>query len=45
MGANLLIHSADIILFKKHLQAELKTIKQAAGLKEEGRTRPAEINI
>ena len=45
MGANLLIHSADITLFKKHLQAELKAIKQAAGLQEEGRARPAEINI
>jgi len=32
MGANMLIHSADITLFKKHLQADLKAIKQAAGL-------------
>jgi len=45
MGANLLIHSADITLFKKHLQAELKAIKQAAGLQEEGRARPAQSNI
>ena len=45
MGANLLIHSADITLFKKHLQAELKAIKQAAGLQEEARARPAESNI
>jgi 2-keto-3-deoxy-L-rhamnonate aldolase RhmA len=32
MGANLLIHSADILLFKKHLQAELEAIKHAARL-------------
>ena len=28
LGANLLIHSADITLFKKHLQAELEAIKR-----------------
>jgi hypothetical protein len=32
-GANLLIHSADIFLFQKHLQSELEAIKQAAGLR------------
>ncbi|MCK5173150.1 MAG: aldolase [Planctomycetes bacterium] len=31
-GANLLIHSADILLFQKHLCSELKAIKKAAGL-------------
>jgi len=29
-GANLLIHSADITLFKKHLTADLQAIRQAA---------------
>ena len=32
LGANLLIHSGDILLFQKHLKAELKAVKQAAGL-------------
>ncbi len=32
MGANLLIHSADISLFQKHLRLELSAIRQAAGL-------------
>jgi 2-keto-3-deoxy-L-rhamnonate aldolase RhmA len=32
MGANMLIHSADISLFQKHLQSELAAIRQAAGL-------------
>ncbi|UCG50094.1 MAG: hypothetical protein JSU94_09960 [Phycisphaerales bacterium] len=31
-GANLLIHSADILLFKKQLRIELESIKQTAGL-------------
>jgi hypothetical protein len=30
LGANLLIHSADISLFRKHLRAEIEAIKQAA---------------
>ena len=30
-GANMLIHSADITLFQKHLRLELAAIKQAAG--------------
>jgi 2-keto-3-deoxy-L-rhamnonate aldolase RhmA len=30
-GANLLVHSADISLFQKHLRAELGLIRQAIG--------------
>ena len=32
MGANMLIHSADILLFKKHLRNELEAVRKAAGL-------------
>ncbi len=32
LGANLLIHSADISLFQKHLRLELEAIRVAAGL-------------
>lgn len=32
MGANMLIHSADISLFQKHLRLELAAVRQAAGL-------------
>ncbi|TDU70590.1 4-hydroxy-2-oxoheptanedioate aldolase [Prosthecobacter fusiformis] len=32
LGANMLIHSADISLFQKHLRLELAAVKQAAGL-------------
>jgi 4-hydroxy-2-oxoheptanedioate aldolase len=32
LGANLLIHSADILLFQKHLRIELDAIKKASGL-------------
>ncbi len=32
LGANMLIHSADILLFQKHLSADLKAIRRAAGL-------------
>lgn len=32
MGVNMLVHSADILLFQKHLSADLKAIRQAAGL-------------
>jgi 4-hydroxy-2-oxoheptanedioate aldolase len=45
MGANLLIHSADILLFQKHLSSELESIKQAAGLHAESHVRPSEITI
>ena len=31
-GANMLIHSADISLFQKHLRAELAAIKSASGI-------------
>ncbi len=31
MGANLLVHSADLSLFQKHLPLELAAIKHAAG--------------
>ena len=33
MGANFLIHSADILLFQKHLSAELTAIRKTAGIK------------
>ncbi len=32
MGANMLIHSADISLFRKHLRAELDEVRRVAGL-------------
>lgn len=32
LGANVLIHSADILLFKKHLRLELDAIRQTAAL-------------
>jgi 4-hydroxy-2-oxoheptanedioate aldolase len=31
MGANLLVHSADISLFQKHLRLELDAIRAFAG--------------
>lgn len=34
LGANLLIHSADILLFKKQLKAELEAIKKEVGLSD-----------
>jgi 4-hydroxy-2-oxoheptanedioate aldolase len=45
MGANLLIHSADIILFQKHLQSELESIRQAAGLRLENHAGRRELSI
>lgn len=39
-GANMLIHSADILLFQKHLSQDLKAIRQAAGLAGEISERP-----
>jgi len=45
LGANLLIHSADITLFRKHLTADLQAIRQAAGIAKETRGARAEINI
>jgi 4-hydroxy-2-oxoheptanedioate aldolase len=45
LGANVLIHSADISLFQKHLQSELTAIRQASGLAlpEHGAKRAAAI--
>lgn len=34
-GANLLIHSADILLFQKQLRADLEAIRRAAGVSGE----------
>ena len=45
LGANLLIHSADITLFQKHLQEELEAIKKAAGLSGAGGEDRRDINI
>jgi len=36
LGANLLIHSADIMLFQKHLRAELDAVKKAVGDQQGG---------
>jgi len=44
-GANMLIHSADISLFQKHLRLELATVKQMAGVKTESFTAADRINI
>jgi 4-hydroxy-2-oxoheptanedioate aldolase len=45
LGANLLIHSADITLFKKHLAADLQAIRQAAGVRGEVRAATPEVTI
>ena len=45
LGASLLIHSADITLFQKHLRAELESIKKAAGLKGPAGEEQSEITI
>ncbi|MCK4957947.1 MAG: aldolase [Planctomycetes bacterium] len=44
-GANLLIHSADILLFQKHLRIELDAIKKTAGLAGPDGIIGEEINI
>jgi len=44
-GANLLIHSADITLFQKHLIAEIAAIKNAAGLTNAAANQQTEISI
>ena len=36
LGANMLIHSADITLFQKHLRLELEAVKKAAGVSRTG---------
>jgi len=38
LGANMLIHSADISLFQKHLQLELAAIKKAVGISSDDTT-------
>jgi 4-hydroxy-2-oxoheptanedioate aldolase len=45
MGANCLIHSADITLFQQHLRADLDAIKRAAGLAGGEGPADGEINI
>jgi 2-keto-3-deoxy-L-rhamnonate aldolase RhmA len=45
MGANLLIHSADILLMQKHLRAELEAVKRAAGELESADAATVDINI
>lgn len=45
MGANMLIHSADITLFKKHLTAELDAVKKAAGIVRASRVSQASVNV
>ena len=45
LGANMLIHSADIILFQKHLRAELEAIRRAAGLEERSSGKGGEAAI
>jgi 2-keto-3-deoxy-L-rhamnonate aldolase RhmA len=43
LGANMLIHSADISLFQKHLQLELAAIKKAVGLANEDASSSATV--
>jgi 2-keto-3-deoxy-L-rhamnonate aldolase RhmA len=45
LGANLLIHSADILLFKKHLRTDLAAIKHAAARPNLPHHEKANINI
>ena len=45
LGANLLVHSADITLFRKYLAADLQAIRQAAGIAKEVRDERVEVNI
>lgn len=45
MGVNMLIHSADITLFQKHLRLELAAVKKAAGLMEFSGRGAGSINI
>ena len=45
MGANMLIHSADLTLFRKHLRQELAAVKAAAGLKPGTRGGAKALNI
>ncbi len=43
LGANMLIHSADISLFQKHLQLELGAIKTMAGLSNDDTANSAPV--
>jgi 4-hydroxy-2-oxoheptanedioate aldolase len=45
LGVNLLIHSADITLFQKHLRNELDTIKKAIGLYRAGDETDQDVTI
>lgn len=45
LGANLLIHSADILLFQKHLRLELEAVKRGAGNVRQAEELRGEINI
>lgn len=45
LGANLLIHSADITLFQKHLRKELVAIKKGAGLYRAGGATGQDVTI
>ena len=45
MGANMVIHSADITLFRKHIRQELIDVKAAAGLSPRDTAASAALNI
>jgi 4-hydroxy-2-oxoheptanedioate aldolase len=45
MGANMLIHSGDILLFKKYLGSELAEIRQATGLDGKTGVIQTDVNI
>jgi 4-hydroxy-2-oxoheptanedioate aldolase len=45
LGANMLIHSADITLFQKHLRLELEAVKKAAGVTRKADREAGGINI
>lgn len=45
MGANLIIHSADISLMQKHLTAEVKAVREGAGMGRQAGKRAGEVVI
>ncbi len=45
LGANLLIHSADVMLFRKHLRQELEAVKRAAGIDPNSRSGTEPLSI
>jgi 4-hydroxy-2-oxoheptanedioate aldolase len=45
LGANMLIHSADISLFQKHLRLELDALKRLLGIKAKGDANGGAITI